>query len=318
MTAMFFVHVPKTAGTSFREAATKQFGGRHVLQDYGPESRATSKQIKHDVYASVDHWGLYQHMSQAATRLVCGHVKAKKYIPGVGVRNTTVILREPVQRLYSAYWHAVRHKGFKGEFRDFYSQAPMRNLQSKHVDEVPLRAFGAVGLTERYPEMLSVVNRCYGLDLRELTENTGRPTLDSAHEISLEDRAEVLRLNKKDVQLYERASQLFEQRFALHNQGLRYAHGALSMVWPKKATGWAWWEGADDSPVEVAIRVNGQEQTRTAAQVFRPELSQYCAPRGGHVGFSVRIDGKPGDTVDCVVAETGQVFPSTPKVIKGR
>jgi len=318
MTTLFFVHVPKTAGTSFREAAIEQFGRNSVVQDYGSDSPSTSKLIQQYVYKKSDHWRLYQRLNEVNAPLVCGHVGAKKFMPGIGIRNTIIFFRDPVQRIYSEYQHFLRNQGYKGSFRDFYTQPNKCNVQSKKVGGVPLRAFGVIGLTERYNETLNIINRCYGLNFRELVKNAGREILSRAREMSGEERSELLRLNSKDVELYENACELFDERVAMYQQRWRYAHASLSLVYPKKVTGWAWWEGSDDTPVEVGIRVNGEEQARTSAQLFRHRLSQYSPPRDGHIGFSARINAKPGDRVDCVVLETGQVFPAKPEIVKSR
>jgi len=316
MKSLLFVHVPKTAGTSFRQAAINEFGSAYVIQDYGTEAPETSELILRYVYTESNHWVLYKHLEKLNARLVCGHMRAKKFMPGIGVRNTAIIFREPVQRVYSEYQHFVRNKGYSGSFRDFYLLSRNCNVQAKRADGVPLRALGVVGLTERYDETLRIINHCYGLSLKALVKNTGRKSLDKAHDISAEDRKEVLRLNHKDVALYERACVLFEERLALHEKGLPYAHGSLVMASPKKVAGWAWWEGGEDDPVELDVRVNGKVQARVQAQRFRYQLSQFRPPRGGHAGFSAKIHARPGDKVDCVVCSTGQVIPPTPKVVE--
>ena len=42
---LLFVHIPKTAGTSFRLAAQQFYGENNVFFDYGLESVETSKEI---------------------------------------------------------------------------------------------------------------------------------------------------------------------------------------------------------------------------------------------------------------------------------
>jgi len=316
---MFFIHIPKTAGTSFREAVVKQFGKDGVLQHYRLASPHTSPMVKRHYAASDDPeagdvWGLYQRACDTGVKLICGHVRSDQYVSVAGVRNTLVILRDPLQRAISAYQHAVRHRGFTGTFRDFYSQSAMINNQARYLGEVPLEAFGLVGLTERYRETLSVANRAYGLRLKELAKNAARLGEKSSDAVSDEDREEVLRLNAVDSALHKRAGELFEERLALHSRSLPFAHCMLGEANEHSVSGLAWWEGSDDSSVLVHVRVNGRVLKSTLASEFAGHLGALRPPKGGHVGFSVAIEAEPGDRIDCVVARTGQVFPPSPVV----
>ena len=40
---LLFVHIPKTAGTSFRNAAINNVGQEKVIQDYGVKANETSR-----------------------------------------------------------------------------------------------------------------------------------------------------------------------------------------------------------------------------------------------------------------------------------
>ena len=43
---IIYLHIPKTAGTSFRMSAEQYFGPDQVLNDYGEESPNTSEDIR--------------------------------------------------------------------------------------------------------------------------------------------------------------------------------------------------------------------------------------------------------------------------------
>ena len=43
MDSFVFVHIPKTAGTSFRLGADQYFGEKMVCRDYGPKAPETSE-----------------------------------------------------------------------------------------------------------------------------------------------------------------------------------------------------------------------------------------------------------------------------------
>ncbi|WP_341938837.1 sulfotransferase family 2 domain-containing protein [Marinimicrobium sp. C2-29] len=318
MSALFFVHIPKTAGTSFRAAAIAAWGKRNVVRDYGPDAPETSDVVHRYIYDGQDHWSLYERMRATDTKLLCGHVLAKKYVPGMGVHNTITFFRDPVQRLYSEYQHFVRHRKYKGTFRDFYSQPRIINVQLRHVRDLPLRAMGAIGITERYQESLEIVNHSYRLNFQALVKNNYRELLDCEHEISQEDLEQIQTLHAKDLELYQQACDLFNERWALYERGQPYAHVGLTTASVQKVAGWAWWEGSGSEPVALDIRLNGQVVAQVQAQSFWPNMCKYYPPRGSHIGFSTPIQAKPGDSVDCVVRETGQVIPSTPLVVEDK
>ena len=48
---LFFIHISKTAGSSFRVAAERYFGKEHVFYDYGPKANETNPDIP--LYESV-------------------------------------------------------------------------------------------------------------------------------------------------------------------------------------------------------------------------------------------------------------------------
>ena len=316
MKTLLFVHIPKTAGTSFRSAATKYFGSRKILNDYGAHAPETSKDILENTYKRKDYWPVYNRIAENDIRMLCGHVPARRYIHGLGVDNTVVFFREPVQRLYSEFQHFVRNKGYEGTFRDFISLPGRNNAHLRQMENVPLQALGFVGLTEEYDASLEMLNHKYGTGLKPLIENTGRTSLKQSHQPSQEDVQLALEVNKKDVQLYNLAVQQFKQRYDLFKRKLPFAHAKLIEVSAKRVAGWAWTDEADDEPLKVRVRINGAAVAEVVARAFRSQLCYLAPPRGACVSFSASYSAKAGDLVDCEVISTGQVFPARPVKIQ--
>ncbi|QHD50384.1 sulfotransferase family 2 domain-containing protein [Vreelandella aquamarina] len=307
MNSLFFVHVPKTAGTSFRKAAELFFGSEKVVYDYSPTSVETSDVALNFVYEIQDFLLFYNELKSLKVKLICGHVSAGKYIDFFGSLNTLTFLREPVQRIVSEYYHFVRHNNYKGDLPSFYRKPQFINRQSKMLQGVPVEALGFVGLTERYEQGLDILNQAYGTNIQSVSMNMGRKDKAAEYELPEEQLNEIRSLNEDDLQLYDHAKRLFLKRETLFKQGRPYVHGAIQQQSNKSISGWAWWQGSDDS-VELAIEVDGETVATVYAKDLRPGLLRLGLPRRGYVGFHHNFaEPLSEDAVVTVrVAKTGQ------------
>lgn len=316
MSPLFFVHIPKTAGTSFRLGAERLFGKEKVVYDYGKDSDATSPVTRDFLYGeTVDAWGFAKVCHQHSVAMMGGHVPIARFASLAGVGNTVTFLRDPLQRIASDYAHFVRHYGYQGTFREFYSLPVMHNRQSSFLESVNLEAVGVAGVTECYAESLRLINARYGIDIPQREDNRGKVHLGDIHDISEEDRAELIRLNRRDIALYHNARHLLDQRLSLFQKDQPYCHACLIEVNSRQVAGWAWWEGEDDSPVEVEVWINNHHVATVVAVEHRPWLCRLQVPRGGYIGFSRPVNVKPGDQVQCRIAKTGQWFPTQPRQV---
>ena len=69
MSPIYFVHIPKTAGTSFRKASETFFGLRHVVYDYADDSNETSPFILDIVYGEEQGKKMYDNIFLHSTAL---------------------------------------------------------------------------------------------------------------------------------------------------------------------------------------------------------------------------------------------------------
>lgn len=313
---LFFVHIPKTAGTSFRLGAEQFFKKTHIAYDYGKGSAETSDVVQSHLYRSpADFWQFGQACIRQETAMVGGHVNVGRFVSLFGVGQTLTFVREPLQRMASEYAHFVRHYDYKGSFHDFYSRPVMHNRQSKILHSVVLEAIGFVGLTERYAESLKVLNAHFGIDIPQREDNRGKKSVEAVHEIPAEDEAEFKRLNKQDIALYQRAVDLFDARERCFQAGKPWAHARLVEAGVQRVAGWAWWAEQGDDPVQVEIWVNDEYVDTVSAVELRPGLCRLRPPRGGYIGFHLPVKLTPGDRVQCCVAGTKQWFPTKPRRI---
>lgn len=313
--SLFFVHIPKTAGTSFRRGAETYFSPERIVYDYGPNAKVTSPFVKETLHGDQpDFWQFRQALDNPA--MIVGHVPIVRFVSLWGAENTVTFLREPLQRIVSEYAHFVRNMDYKGSFREFYLDPAMRNRQRRALNGVNLEAIGFIGLTERYPESLEMLNDRYAINILEREENQGKSRLDDTYEIDEEDVVELERLNKRDIELYQYATALFDSRYEMFRSNQPWAHACLVEANTEGVSGWAWWADDRDTPVEIELWVNGELANTVRAVELCPELCRILPPRGGYVGFHLPLKLSPLDKVQCRVAATGQWFPPSPRLIE--
>lgn len=313
---LFFIHIPKTAGTSFRLSVEDFLSpSSEMFFDYGSQSAKTSGIIAQHIYKDFDPWRLRKKWDLQNQTFLSGHVPAARYSDWFGIENTATILREPLQRLMSAYKHAVRHHGFLGSFEAFYRKPANQNKQSEMLRGVDLEAIGGLGLTERYADSLALLNDGFAFKLLEQKANRNRDSVEQLYPLSREQVEEASELNRDDLELYSRAFALFESRFELFKSGRPFTHSKVTNIGKRQVEGWAWWDRScnqsSDEPVEIEVLKNGElVSVVKAVNLYRP-ICWYNAPRGGFVGFRAHHGAEVGDTVTCRIKETGEIVPNT-------
>ncbi|MDX1409275.1 MAG: sulfotransferase family 2 domain-containing protein, partial [Saprospiraceae bacterium] len=125
---IFLFHIPKTGGTSLREALSDAFGfnqGFVHLGPYGDRVRQERglKPLERFTPGEIDR-----------VRVVSGHYLSagfEKYFPGRDIRRI-VLLREPANRILSQYNHAMRNRSKLGlksiGFTEWYEQLALKKF----------------------------------------------------------------------------------------------------------------------------------------------------------------------------------------------
>ena len=304
---LFFIHIPKTAGTSLRKGAEQFFGTERIYYDYSLNSKETSESVSLLAYREPDLFHLYKKLRENNIKMVGGHVNASKYITLAGIINSFTFIRDPIKRLTSDYLHFVRHYNFDGSFQDFYRRPHFINRQAKILHGIPIRALGFIGITEHYSDSLRQLNQYYGIEIPDLEINMAGTTDLYLEDIDEQQRDEILDLNKEDISLYRHSLALFADRKKLFEQSIPFTHGGIQQCSLKTISGWAWQKDFDN-PIKVRVLCNGNVHGEQPASDFRPGLLHLSPPRKGYVGFHLQHQGKPGDIISCQVASTGQVL----------
>lgn len=171
-----FVHVPRTAGTSFRHQLQK--AGQRVFMDYGDDPFVAGR---HPQFASID-----AVMKSGEFDVVAGHVKASRYAKAAKANGWLLVtwIRDPLERLMSHYSHWVQQfwlRQMSGQTHvDFCEQRPpfMEWLKKPEVIramslqlDIGPKEFDFIGQTEEYESDLCAFNLLYETTLEVVREN---------------------------------------------------------------------------------------------------------------------------------------------------
>jgi hypothetical protein len=308
-----FVHIPKTAGTSFRNSAVLQFGQPRILQDYGEERSATSQEIISSVYKSGDATSIIDAFANSGAVMVSGHVQITKYAGIIGLPNTVAFIREPVSRVVSHFRHMMRDEGFKGDLVKFINQPFNQNVQSRVLSQLDPALLGIVGITEQYQDSIDIINKRWNWGLNQRRDNISDKMSDFKVSLSSEEKAEIIKLNSKDLALYERAIHVFGNSLAsLKSDSASDPRGAISFARTKQGiSGWAF-DMFSDEATEIDILVNQEVQSRIKCADFRAGLAGWRVPRCGYIGFHLKsVPLEDGDMVEIRDSELGLILDAT-------
>ena len=216
-----FIHIPKTAGTSFKSLLRANFGICCV----------ESNKVKRSVYTDRD----LQFARKVFYRIdaVVGHnlKNPVDHLHEEGMKFLT-FLRKPVDRCISHYQDRVIRNGLTMPFEEWISLEDNQNLMVRFIagshdlqraKEILAEQFLFVGFTERFEESLKLLNSlldkpltlCYRTSIKSRSNHVREEIIH--HQKSMEL---VVRYNELDQQLYDFAfSEIYLPLLNRHTQG---------------------------------------------------------------------------------------------------
>lgn len=214
---IYSIHIPKTAGTSFRKALEMRYGGKLALY-YGPKDPKNtpilqdvdSRRLALQVPKLIDH----------GYEVLHGHYRFQSIAALVDdpAKQVWTWLRDPVERVLSQHdffmerpleLEDIAEKVKSGEidFDGFIRMKAVRNLQARYLAGCELSDLAFVGLTERFELGLAML---FGDDAPRLPMRYN--AVSERRETSGADRAKIATLNGLDMQLYAEGLRLFLDR----------------------------------------------------------------------------------------------------------
>lgn len=185
----FFLHMPKTAGTTFRHILYNHIDQAHIL----PSRKFLKGELKgkylsgSDLLMTFDMKNIHQQF-----QVVCGHYGIQMQTQFSIKPKVITFIREPYQRTISHLNH-IKNKNptySKHSLIDIWADKKelLCNFQSRRLGYIPkqdnresfLQTFDSiyfVGLTEKFDQSLSLLNTLSGWNLSSIKKrNTSPPT----------------------------------------------------------------------------------------------------------------------------------------------
>jgi len=224
----YFIHIPKTCGTSFRFMLYKQFPQSVIFPNLAHLRKNGGKYYKFPEVISM------KETIQDSTHLFMGHYSFRGINRIFDKKiNYLTFLRHPVKRTISNIQHLQRirpeykNASLSEIFEDV--QASQKDLQTRFLSNKPnkrptemdrlpeakrnLEKIKFVGIAEKFQESIQLIEHTFNWNLgNTLKLNQRKGNTDN--ELSEDLLNKIKAINELDIELYEHACLLFEKRYS--------------------------------------------------------------------------------------------------------
>lgn len=280
---LLFVHIPKTAGTSFRLAAQECFGNDNTFFDYSQNSSETSNIINKFIYEEEDIYALKKSFEEYDRLFLSGHFYVEKYMSLFDTRNVITFVRDPIAQVISHFSHYKDKYNYSESLETFIQEERFRNIQSKMLNAKPLELFGFIGLTEEYEKSLQIINHYFNTDIKAVTLNTNNNSSKQKHTIDHKIKTLIIENNDKDIVLYAKSKRLFEKHYQDYIAQQNHVYTYFDTPHLKVSSGIAY--SRQNDPVEISALLEKDENHKLFATKLRKDMLDQGLPRYGYVGF---------------------------------
>ena len=281
----FFVHIPKTAGTSFRYALQRN-EWVHFLCDYGNDNPVTSPEmIDLDPRQLTPDSKVFK---AEKYNVICGHIGYGKYAHCVSPESVVSIVRNPVERIVSEYQHLKRLAGLRVSFHEFITRPIEQNKQLKMLRGAEPGCGPLIGLTSHYSHFVDVFSRQSGLPMDSIEENRAPVSdVEDRFNISPEEIKAAFLYNKVDVNFFFKCVRVFA--------GLVHEMGYNTQ--PTKGTQWncridggrrvvGWVSRSERDCYFIVIKVNDERRVVISLDQARKDIVDQGLTENPVCGFS--------------------------------
>lgn len=222
---LFFLHIPKTAGTSFRLMLSEQIQQAHTYPN------KTLIAANKELYPTFEQIFTLTNEELAQLKLISGHYTAVK-ASLIENRRTIVFLRDPIERCISHLYHLKlkdeRFKSSRISLEEVFNQTKrtLNNTQVRYLSTIPctitletrhlesakefLSLCDFVGITEKFERSIAKFAKILDYPKPKIlevntTKQKHKPPISSAL------REQIILNNQYDIALYEHAIKIFQE-----------------------------------------------------------------------------------------------------------
>jgi hypothetical protein len=209
------IHMPKAGGLTFRNHLEYIYGKKNVFYDYTHCGHPDYKNTPPPAYI------LKKLRRPKKTTIIHGHFLIERYtnIPGV---HFVCWMRDPIERLLSHYYYWLRAPDYNHPYclklvEDGLSVVEFAKLMpdifTKRFAPLDIDDFSFIGLTDKYIDSLRLFydmfcpSKMIKTDIHE-NRNFARDT--DEYRLNRKQRTELEKINKQDIDLYQKAIERFE------------------------------------------------------------------------------------------------------------
>ena len=212
MEFILFVHIPKTAGTSFRIGLIETLGEKAVMKDYGEVSPETSPLITKILYNGKPDMGeLWKTLNNGPYKVLSGHFSARKF-PFANQCRVITFVREPLARAVSEYFHEMRYNHLTLGIEEYLLNEERTNIQYDLLKGIGEGSI--IGVSERFLDTVKLIFFQTGIWTPYLRENINPHRKKASATVKLVSntcRERFYRLNAKDLELYQKAVRTLDE-----------------------------------------------------------------------------------------------------------
>ncbi|MDB6167284.1 MAG: hypothetical protein JWM88_148 [Verrucomicrobia bacterium] len=197
------VHIPKTAGASFRRILAQLYEEDIILKYW----RMTD--ARGQVIAAIP----------PNIRCIHGHFHPEALLPDFPHAKLITWVRDPVQRVISSYYHRLRDPDWEHPVTrelhekkltvvQFAALDLMRNEMTRYFGGKRPKDFAFIGITERFEESVHRFLRVFGFPPVEIPRENCNPDRSAeSYAVDLRTRDAIAALNESDLSIYHEVCQ---------------------------------------------------------------------------------------------------------------